>query len=185
MPLLTNTADRYGALAMLLHWGMAIALAALVGTGLYMVAMPTVGFDTTKITLILVHKAAGMGVLAAALLRLAWRMANRMPRLAAGLALWQQVAARFVHLALYGLMIALPVSGWLMSSAGGYPIPLFAGIVAPDLIGFNDFLFHLLIAIHRWLAYAFILLASLHMAAALHHHAVLKDDTLRKMLPGG
>ncbi|MEJ5991280.1 cytochrome b [Ramlibacter sp. PS3R-8] len=185
MPRLTNTADRYGLLAILLHWGMAVALVALVGTGLYMVAMPNVGFDTAKITLILVHKAVGMGVLAAAVLRLAWRMANRMPRLAAGLPLWQQVAARFVHLALYGLMIALPVSGWLMSSAGGYPIPLFGGIVVPDLIGVNDHLFQLLIAIHRWLAYAFILLASLHMAAALHHHAVLKDDTLRKMLPGG
>lgn len=185
MLLLTNSDDRYGALAILLHWGMAIALAVLVATGLYMVAMPNVGFDTAKVTLILVHKAAGMGLLAAVVMRLAWRLANRMPRLVAGLPPWQQVAARFVHLALYALMVALPVSGWLMSSAGGYPIPLFGGVVVPDLIGVNDHLFHLLIDVHRWLAYAFMLLASLHMAAALHHHAVLKDDTLRKMLPGG
>jgi cytochrome b561 len=184
MPSFTNTASRYGAVAMLLHWGMAVLLAVLAGTGLYMVAMPDVGYDTRKITLILVHKAIGMGALVAVLLRLAWRGANILPGLVAGLPMWQQVAARFVHLALYALMFVVPVTGWLMSSAGGYPIPLFIGdVVAPDLIGFNDHLFYLLIAVHRWLAYALIGLAAVHAAAALHHHAVKKDDTLRKILP--
>ena len=185
MPPFTNTAARYGAVAMLLHWGMALLLAVLAGTGLYMVAMPDVGYDTRKITLILVHKAIGMAALAAVLLRLAWRGANRLPALVAGLPMWQQVAARFVHLALYALMFAVPMSGWLMSSAGGYPIPLFVGdVVAPDLIGFNDHLFYLLITVHRWLAYALMAVVALHAVAAWHHHAVKKDDTLRKILPG-
>ena len=183
MPILTNSDERYGALAMLLHWGMAIALAVLAGTGLYMVALPDVGFDTAKITLILVHKAIGMGALAAVVLRLAWRLGNRLPRPAAGLPMWQRVAAHFAHLAMYALMLALPLSGWLMSSAGGYPIPLVAGWVAPDLIGLNDHLFQLLIAVHRWLAYAFIVLVAVHAGAAVHHHVVRKDGTLRKMLP--
>jgi cytochrome b561 len=184
MPSLTNTAARYGAVAMLLHWGMAVLLGVLVGTGLYMVAMPDVGFDMRKITLILVHKAIGIGALVAVLLRLAWRGANMLPALVPGLPMWQQVAARFVHLALYALMVVVPVSGWLMSSAGGYPIPLFIGdLAAPDLIGFNDHLFYLLIAVHRWLAYALIGFAAVHAAAALHHHVVRKDDTLRKILP--
>jgi cytochrome b561 len=180
----SNSADRYGAVAILFHWGMAVLLAVLVGTGLTMVAMPDVGYDTRKITLILVHKAIGMGALAAVLLRLAWRAANPLPRLAAGLPMWQQVTARFVHLALYALMLALPMSGWLMSSAGGYPIPLFvASFSAPDLIGPNDHLFYQLIALHRWLAWAFTALVLLHAAAALRHHFVAKDETLRKMLP--
>jgi cytochrome b561 len=183
MPPFTNTAARYGVVAMLLHWGMAVLLGVLVGTGMYMVAMPDVGFDTRKITLILVHKAIGMGALAAVVVRLAWRGANRLPALVAGLPMWQQVVARFVHLALYALMVAVPLSGWLMSSAGGYPIPLFGGLAAPDLIGLNDHLFYLLIALHRWLAYALVAATAVHAAAALHHHAVKKDETLRKMLP--
>lgn len=182
---LANSDERYGLPAILLHWAMAVLLVVLIAMGLYMVGLPDVGFDREKITLILVHKALGMLALLAVVLRLAWRVGNVLPRLVAGLPDWQQVAARFVHLALYGLMFALPVTGWLMSSAGGYPVSIFGWFDLPDIVPLNEARFHLWIAVHRWLAYAMILLVVLHAAAALAHHFLFRDDTLVRMWRAG
>lgn len=184
MTALGNTEDRYGAVAIVLHWAMAVLLLALAGSGWYMVRLPDVGFDGWKITLILAHKAAGMLALAFVVLRLAWRWCNVLPRLVDGLPDWQQVAARFVHLAFYAFMFAVPLTGWLMSSAGGYPLPFFGLFEVPDLVAPDEFLFRTLIDVHRWLAYALALLLVLHAGAALRHHVQLRDDTLRRMLPG-
>ena len=180
-----NTRQRYGIVAIALHWGMAALLLVLIALGLYMVRLPDVGFDTEKITLILVHKALGMAAMGVAAVRLAWRVGNALPRMAEGVPQWQEVLARFVHLVFYGLMFALPLTGWLMSSAGGYPVPIFSWFNMPDLVGVNAWLFEVYIAVHRWLAYALIGLLALHAAAALHHHLRVRDDTLRRMLPGG
>ena len=184
MSLLANTPQRYGSIAILLHWAMAALILGLIASGLYMVRLPDVGFDTWKITLILAHKALGMLALVAVALRLLWRWANVLPKLVDGLPEWQRVAARFVHLAFYALMFALPVTGWLMSSAGGYPTPFFGWFTVPDLIGFNESLFRLFIAMHRWLGYTLLLLLVLHAGAALQHHLGLRDETLRRILPG-
>ena len=181
---LANAERHYGLVAIALHWAMALLLLMLVVLGLYMVQLPDVGYDEVKITLILVHKALGLIALAAVLLRLGWRVGNLLPELVAGLPQWQQVAARFVHLSLYALMLALPLTGWWMSSAGGYPVTFFGLFDLPDIGPFNDYWFRLSIVIHRWLAYALIAVVALHAAAALRHHWVKKDDTLRRMLPG-
>jgi cytochrome b561 len=183
MPL-ANAPQRYGLVAIVLHWGMAVLLLALVALGLYMVQLPDVGYDQLKITLILVHKALGLIALAAVLLRLGWRVGNLLPELVAGLPPWQQVAARFVHLALYALMLALPLTGWWMSSAGGYPVTFFGWFELPDIGPLDEYWFRLSIVIHRWLGYALIAVAALHAAAAMRHHWGRKDDTLRRMLPG-
>jgi cytochrome b561 len=176
--------DRYGAVAIAFHWLMAIVLVALLGSGLYMVSLPDVGFDTWKIVLILYHKELGIVALALALLRLAWRAGHALPALVDTLPDWQQVTARFVHLCLYALMLALPVTGWLMSSAGGFPV-FFLGVAElPDLIPRSESRFQALIEIHMWLGYALLALALLHAAAALRHHFLVRDGTLRKMLPG-
>jgi len=169
------------------HAQRAVAAAALllvlIAMGLYMVQLPDVGFDTNKITLILVHKALGMLALAIAALRLGWRLANVLPRFVDGLPDWQQVAARFVHLMFYALLFAVPVTGWLMSSAGGYPVPFFSFFDVPDLIGTNEWLFQVLIEVHRWLAWLLLFFLVLHAAAALRHHFALRDDTLQRILP--
>jgi cytochrome b561 len=80
-------------------------------------------------------------------------------------------------------MFALPLSGWLMNSAGGYPLPFFGLFDLPDIARRNESLFQLWIAVHRWLAWALALLLVVHAAAALRHHWQLRDDTLRRMLP--
>jgi cytochrome b561 len=178
-----NDAQRYGFVAVLLHWAMALVLLSLVGLGLYMVALPDVGYDQVKITLILVHKSVGMIALGLALARICWRAFNALPPLAGALRAWQQLAARVVHLCFYALMVLLPLTGWLMSSAGGYPVPVFGWFNLPDLIGQDPRLFEALIVLHRWLADALLALAALHAGAALDHHFRRRDDTLSRMLP--
>jgi len=177
-----NTAERYGAVAITLHWIIALWLGGLVAMGLYMVGLPDVGFDKLKITLILYHKELGLAALVAATIRLAWRMTSKLPALVSTLPYWQKVAARLVHLAFYGLMFALPVSGLLMSSAAAIPVSAFGMFDLPDLVAPSEAMFRRLIDVHRWLGYALLLLIGLHAGAALMHHFVKRDDTLQKML---
>ena len=178
-----NTEHRFGAIGVLFHWSMAILIMALAGLGLYMVTLPDAGFNLKKITLILYHKDFGMLVLALAILRLAWRLSNVIPQATELLPDWQQIAARFVHLCFYALMFALPITGWLMSSAAGFPVSLLELFTLPDLISHNDYLFQQFVEIHKWLGYGFIFFILIHTGAALGHHFIFKDDTLRKMLP--
>jgi cytochrome b561 len=81
-------------------------------------------------------------------------------------------------------MFALPISGWLMSSAAGIPASFFGLFDLPDLISRNESLFRTFIQIHKWLGYALIALIGVHAGAALRHHFLLRDETLKKMLPG-
>jgi cytochrome b561 len=183
MATLQNTEQRYGAVAVGLHWLMAAVLVALLALGLYMVRLPDVGFDTRKIVLILCHKELGLVALMLAALRLAWRVGSALPSLAGTLPDWQHVIARFVHLCFYGLMFALPVTGWLMSSAAGIPVSLLGLFDLPDLVPYSEHWFQVLIDIHQWLGYALIVCIVAHAGAALRHHFLFKDETLKKMWP--
>jgi len=184
LPPLGNTETRYGALAMLLHWGMALLIVLLACLGLYMVSLPDAGYDREKITLIVVHKALGMLALVLVALRLAWRLLGVLPRAIASAPTWQQVAAHVMHLLLYALMLAVPLTGCIMSSAGGYPLSFFGWFEVPDLVAENQRLFPFFIELHAWLAWTLVGLVVLHVAAALRHHFVLRDASLRRMLPG-
>jgi len=183
MTALKNTQQRYGAVAIALHWLMALLLIGLIVLGLYMSSLPDVGFNKQKLLLFVYHKEYGILALGLAMLRLAWRVGNVLPALVEGLPDWQQVAARFVHLCFYGFMFALPLSGWLMSSAAGIPVYVF-GIRLPDLIAHNEYRFQLWIQVHKWLGYALIGFIVLHAGAALRHHFLNRDNTLKKILPG-
>ncbi|WP_237056151.1 cytochrome b [Microbulbifer sediminum] len=183
MTALKNTAQRYGSVAIALHWLMAVLLIGLIALGLYMSGLPDVGFDKKKIELVLLHKEYGILALGLAVVRLAWRLGNVLPALAEQFPDWQKVAARFVHLCFYALMFALPVTGWLMSSAAAIPVYAF-GVRLPDLIAQNDYRFQVLLEIHKWLGYALIGFIAIHAGAALRHHFLSGDNTLTKMLPG-
>jgi cytochrome b561 len=179
---LANTRRRYGAVAISLHWLMAALIILLVVLGIYMVALPDAGFDRSKIRLILIHKEIGVVVLALAGLRLAWRQINPLPTLERTVPEWQQVAAVFVHLCFYALMVVQPVIGWLMSSASGIPVDFLGLFILPDLVGHDEDLFARLRQIHDWLGFVTAGVICLHAAAALRHHFVQRDDTLRKMI---
>jgi cytochrome b561 len=177
-----NTHERYGAVAIALHWVMALMLVVLIGMGLYMVGLPDAGFDKVKITLILYHKELGLAALLVATVRLAWRMSNQLPALVDTLPYWQKVTARLVHLSFYGLLFALPMSGLLMSSAAAIPVSAFGVVDVPDLVAPSDDLFHRMIEVHRWLGYGLLVLIGVHAGAALTHHFLKRDDTLRKIV---
>jgi cytochrome b561 len=181
---LANNEQRYGTVAIMLHWLMAVVLVALIVVGIYMVSLPDVGFDKKKAALIIYHKELGILAFAMAGLRLAWRVGNALPRLVENLPDWQKVIARLVHLFFYALMFALPITGWIMSSATGIPVSFLGLFELPDLVAYNERLFHSFIDIHKWLGYALIVLILIHAAAALRHHFLFKDETLKKMLPG-
>jgi cytochrome b561 len=177
-----NTAQRYGIAAIAFHWLGALLLFALLALGVWMVRQPDAGYDSVKIVLILAHKQMGMGAFLLATVRLAWRIGQPLPALTPGLPAWQQFVARLVHLCLYGLMFALPLTGWWMSSAAGFPISLLGGPVLPDLVPVSDPLFREFALVHRWLAWALLAAVALHAGAALRHHFLRHDDTLERML---
>ena len=179
---ISNTHEGYGAAAFVIHWLMAAVIVTLVALGIYMVRLPDAGFNANKIILILIHKEIGALAMALVFGRLAWRALNPLPQMDESLPEWQKVTAIFVHLCFYALMIALPVTGWVMSSTAGIPVSSLGLITLPDLVPHDEVLFEWLRQVHDWLGYTMTIFICIHAGAALHHHFLLRDQTLRKML---
>jgi cytochrome b561 len=165
--------------AIALHWLMAALMVATFPLGLYMSDLP---LSPHKLQLYSYHKWIGMVILMLLVLRVLWRLTHRPPALVAGLPRWQVMAAHAVHIGLYGLMLAVPLSGWLMSSALGFQVVLFGVLPVPDLISADKALGHTLKSVHELLNYGLLALVVVHVGAALQHQFILRDDTLRKML---
>ena len=161
-----------------LHWLMAVLILGLLALGIYMHELP---LSPQKLQLYSWHKWAGITVFVLVWLRLAWRVTHRPPPLSATLSPLQRGLAHAGHSALYGLMIAIPLSGWLMSSAKGFQTVWFGVLPIPDLLPRNRALGDLLQQVHEVLNLLLMLTLAGHVAAALWHHFVLKDDTLRRM----
>ncbi len=170
---------RYSTTAMLLHWLIALLIFVLFPLGLYMHGLK---LSPTKLHLYSYHKWAGITVLLLAILRLAWRTTHRPPALL--MPRWQQTASSAVHALLYLLIIAVPLSGWLMSSAKGVQTVWFGILSLPDLVAKDKALGHLLGSVHQILNYTLLVLVTLHIAAALKHRFIDRDDVLARMLPG-
>ncbi len=170
----------YTAAAKSLHWLMALMIAGLFALGLYMTALP---LSPAKLQLYSWHKWAGVTVFVLLLVRVAIRIAFRPPPLPAGMSRGQQLAAHAGHLALYLLMLAIPVSGWLMSSAKGFQTVWFGVLPLPDLVGKDKALGELLAEVHEVLSWTLVALVVIHAAAALKHHFIDRDDVLARMLP--
>lgn len=129
------------------------------------------------------HEMLGLLVLALVGLRIAVRAFSAAPAIVPAPPRWQELLATVAHLALYGLMIVLPLVGWLMLSAAGKPVPFFAWEL-PPLLAPSRSLAKVLEDVHEAVASAGYALIGLHAVAALFHHYVVSDDTLRRMLPG-
>ena len=135
--------------------------------------------------LTLVRSMVALGMLAFALvwLRLAARLSGPAPAIHPGLPGLQRLSSRLLHLALYVLMIGMPLTGWLVLSAAGKPVPFF-GLELPALIGENKALAKQIKQLHETVGTMGYVLIGLHVVAALHHHYIKRDDTLLRMLPG-
>ena len=177
---LRNTTRRWGALSQLLHWLIVILIIVQVTLAFMADDLPP---GVKKIGLLARHKSVGITILLLALLRLLWRWANPTPQLPQTLKRYEQTLARVTHVLLYVLLLAMPLSGWMMSSARGFPVSWFGFFTLPDLVPKNKALYEALLATHESLAWALGAVVALHVAAALKHHFWLRDDTLRRMLP--
>lgn len=179
MPNLTNSQNDYGSVAILLHWMMAFIIIGLIILGLYMVELPT---SLQKIRYFGWHKEWGMLALGLVVIRLIWRWINVLPSLIS-LPRWEETIARFVHRLFFILLFLIPITGWLMSSATGFPVSFFGLFLLPNLIGPSEHSRIFFTDVHKFLNYALITLICLHVLAALKHYFINKDDILRRMLP--
>jgi len=127
------------------------------------------------------HRPLGLAILVLALVRLAVRLTHRPPPLPADLPAIQVAAAKGSHILLYALMIAMPLIGWAMQSAGGYPIVLWKGVALFPILPHAVQLYGWLRLLHGLLAYAFFLLILGHLGAALFHALIRRDGVFRSM----
>ncbi len=169
----------YSRPAIALHWLLAILIFSTFPLGVYMTGLD---LSPLKLKLYSYHKWIGITALMLVLLRLGWRIVRGAPAALPAPA-WQQKAAAATHLLLYVLMFAVPLTGWMMSSAKGFQVVWLGVLPLPDLVGKDEALGDLLLNMHFALNLLLLALVGLHAAAALKHHFIDRDATLARMLP--
>ena len=175
-----HTITTYNRTSKLLHWGMAGLIFYMLYLGLTMTDLP-LGIE--KIRLYGLHKSLGICVLSLLMLRVAWRVITMTPKPMTGMSVRLVLAARATHYAMYALMLCMPITGWLMSSAAGFPVAPFGFFTLSALIAPSPSALEFFKETHELLAFLFMGMISLHVIAALYHHFYRKDATLRRMLP--
>ena len=177
---LRNNHERYGTLSVSLHWLMAVMLIAIYVTMNLHESFPK--GSAMRSGLKTWHYMLGLSVLVLALFRFVWNMMSTAPSIVPTPPKWQTMLAKLMHLALYALMIAMPIAGWLILSGEGDPIP-FWGLELPALMAPNESLADAIQEAHEAGATIGYFLIGLHAIAGLYHHYVVRDNTLRRMLP--
>lgn len=170
---------RYRLFARLMHWGMAVLILGLIPAGFVMVqqGLP----QQVQNALFVAHKNIGLLVLVAVLLRLVYRVMNPAPPLPASVSTWQRHAAALSHGALYALMIAMPLLGYVRVKAGGFPIESLDAWGIASLVPRSDALAEAAKAAHFAGGLALAALIALHLAAAAFHAVVLRDGVFARM----
>ncbi|WP_054887328.1 cytochrome b [Pseudomonas sp. NBRC 111130] len=163
-------------MARLVHWLMAILIISMLFIGVSMVG----DLSPRHLLLVELHKATGLALLVLVIVRIGLRLTLPHPPLPTDLPALQRVAAGASHLLLYALMLAMPLLGWAMLSAGGYPRPLQLPAIAPHDLQ----LYALLRQAHGWAGYLLFATVLVHLGAALMHALVRRDGVLRSMWPG-
>jgi cytochrome b561 len=175
-----NTSQRYGTVSRLLHWSLALLLVVLFALGWWSTEMSY--YDPLYRTVPDLHRALGVLAACLILLRIAWALYNPHPLPAATAQPWERWAARIGHLSLYILMVAIPVSGYLISTADGRGVAVFGLFELPALLPADAGREELAGSAHYFLAFGAAYLVLLHAAAALKHQFIDRDGTLRKMI---
>lgn len=176
-----DATNGYRTPARLLHWGMAILVLATVPAGFVMVQE---GLDrATQNALFIFHKNVGVLLLLLILVRLAYRATHPAPPLPPGLPRWQALAARGTHVALYALLLVMPIAGYVRVRAGGFPIEALDAMGAPSLVPRSDALAEVAKTVHFYGALAIAAVIALHVGAALQHGIVRKDGVFSRMWP--
>ncbi len=179
---LKNTIDRWGPISQLLHWTIVVLILVMAYLGLTMTELPN---NPDKIRIYALHKSIGLTILGLVALRVLWRLYAGTPKPVPGTPSWQERIASLTHFALYALLFAIPLSGWVLNSAAGFPLQWFGLANLPALVGKDRELRELAEEVHELLFWCLVALALLHAAAAFYHHLFQRDATLARMLPKG
>jgi cytochrome b561 len=180
-----DVAPRYGSVAIVFHWLLALAIVGAFSVGFYMDGLP---FSPLRVKLFNWHKWAGITILALSAARLIWRLRRRPPRLPAQVLAtmprWQQHAHHATHIALYLFFFAVPLSGWAYSSATGFPIVWFGIVPLPDWVPVDKALAaSVLKPLHATLAFTLAALVVLHVLATLKHQWIDRDGLFWRIWP--
>ena len=170
----------FSPLARFFHWLMAPLVVAMLFIGVGMVAT----VSQARLTLIAIHRPLGIAILALVVLRFLWRLTHRAPPLPADMPAWQRFAAFASHWVLYALLFAMPLVGWAMLSAGGYPVHLFSGFDLPPIVAQDPRAYAMLRGAHTWLAMLLFVTFLAHFAAALFHGLIRRDGVFSSMARG-
>ena len=168
----------YGGVAIALHWLAVVLLLLVYPLALWMGDLPK---GAEKAQVLVWHQSAGFLILALTVLRIVWRKAYGAP--AHEMNTPMEKLAVLVQIALYVLLLAVPVLGWMTLSAGGHPVTFMGVLSLPDVLTKNHALHEQLGDIHQFLAYSMLGLIALHVAGALKHQFVLHDEVLQRMAP--
>ncbi|MCK0195833.1 cytochrome b [Ancylobacter sp. 6x-1] len=170
---------RFSRLQRSLHWLMAVAVIAMLFIGVGMVSTVSPAY----VPLLTTHRTLGIAILVLAVLRLAVRAARGTPPLPVDLPRPMKIAAKLSHVALYGLMIMMPLIGWAMVSSAGNPVLLLGGVQLPPILPANGAMHAALWKAHAALAFCFFALILLHLAAGLFHGLLRRDGVFESMAP--
>ncbi|MBE1162950.1 cytochrome b [Dyella acidiphila] len=177
---MTRSPTQFVLAARVLHWLMALLIVSMLFIGVGMVA----SVSERHAWLISIHKPLGIAILLLAVVRLIVRLRNPPPPLPADLPALQKFAAHASHWLLYVLMLLIPLVGWAMLSAGGYPVMLSDSLRLPSIFPANAVAFAVLRHAHAWLAMLLLLTFLAHLGAALYHGLIRRDGVLRSMVGG-
>lgn len=180
MARLKNTPDSFGAISKGFHWLIALIVIGMLALGLYMDAQEP---SPSVFKLYQWHKSFGIVVLLLVSLRLIWRISSVWPRSVPTHKKIEKTAAHITHFLLYAALFAMPISGWLMSSAANSGVVPFGLFEMPHLIAADQATLQLMKQMHGLIAYGLMGLIALHLGGALKHHFIDKDETLLRMLP--
>ena len=148
--------------------------------GLYMVWLEP---SPLKFDIYQWHKSVGMTILLLVILRVGWKVTSRQPKPLKSLQKWEVAMSRTVHVLMYLALFIMPLTGWLMTSAGQFPNKYFGLVNIPDLVGKNDWLFNVMRESHEIIAFVFLAAIALHVTGGLKHYILDRDQTLQRMLP--
>lgn len=175
---LSNTSTTYGAVSKVLHWLIFLLVLAMIAGGFFMDDVP----DEYKGTIFNLHKLTGLCILFLMVLRMLWAAINVKPFLPAATPVWQRMATRVTHFSLYLLVTAMPLVGWIGSSASR-KAPHIGDLTFTLPVPADKALSHSMFDVHEIIAYLIIAFVTFHVVGALYHHYIKKDDILRRMLP--
>jgi cytochrome b561 len=176
-----NTTRTWGSLSKAFHW----LIVLLIINQWWIAERAEELKGLAKLEALAWHKSFGMTILMLAVLRLAWRLMNPTPDLTMETKPWERVLAKVSHVLLYALIFAMPLTGWMMSSAKNYPVSWFKLFQFPDLVAPAEQTFRQMNDLHHLLFSVLVGVALLHVAGALKHHFIDRNDVLKRMLPFG